>query len=310
MSSSRLIGVRLNPQPVPEIGHTVIVTGDAPDAVARAANVLVGLGIDMGGQLLWPSFSDPETARAIDAPIAGAWRAYARRRDDERRVWGFARPHLAPILSNLLGALRHPRLIVLTADPSAGLKDGVVTANALVEAGKAWTEQVKALNKVKCPTLVAPASAPAAAPEAFIDTLADFVGVALTEALRVAVRPRLALAPNGVRSRGRDASEARGGIDRLRPEGVLTGWARPDADAEPTAVRVWMDDVELGVFPARERREDSDRDAPDARWGFNAPLPPGWSQARWLHVCFADTDAPLGSVFLPRYRVIAGAPTD
>ena len=248
--------IELGDRPPDTQPRTLIVSGIARGGTSMIAKLLVTAGVFMGERYDQVVFEDIDIAVCLRSPNRKALRRIITSRNAAHPVWGFKRPQLRELLQpRELAMFRSPRLILVLRDPVAVAQRNVVsmyaTARAeLHSAVAALDAQVRLATAAPCPTLLISYEKALLFPSRFVPRLMAFCGLATSaDALTKVIDAEAQdyRMTTHLRPEGRVESVSRG---------VLSGWCRLPASAEPVALELLVDGVKVREFVADLRRAD------------------------------------------------------
>ncbi len=98
---------------------SVLVTGLGRSGTTMVSRILSALGLFMGDRLSRSTNEDKEFRKIIKTGNMAEFEEHCRRRDERFDRWGFKFPAARHNLSELVLAMRSPRVVVTSRDPLA-----------------------------------------------------------------------------------------------------------------------------------------------------------------------------------------------
>lgn len=259
--NSGLIALR-EPPPgtIRKLSRTLVVSGVARSGTSMVARVLAGGGVFMGEHHDEVVFEDHECNEYFGRNDLAGFERLVRRRNRQRPVWGFKRPHLHVHGPDVIASLRNPLVILTVRDPVAVAERNVISEHrdpvrCLSEATADLTAMVSFAASLPCPALLVSYEKAIQSPRALVDRLVEFCGLGLQ--VPPERRDALALLVEPDRPAYRASARRRfdGYLDRITG-GVLHGWAWQQQVPEPLALTLFLDEAPVLDFTAADFRAD------------------------------------------------------
>lgn len=243
----------------PDAPRTLILTGLARSGTSMLAQAVRAAGIFIGATANNVVHEDTEIAEALDAGNMAALDGLIAARNAAHDVWGFKRPNLHALLAPPdLHRFRNPYLVVIFRDVAAITQRQVISEQlepwpVLEEAAAAQQAQLDFLRGVNCPLMLVSYEKALAFPELFVQALCDFIRWPISAGQSQDMRG--AVEPNRVTYTRSTRRQYEGAIESLT-DGMLSGWVRGSASAEPVQLTLSLDDLAVLTFEADQPRAE------------------------------------------------------
>lgn len=170
----------LNPSPAGE-EVSVLVTGLGRSGTTMVSRVLSALGLFMGERVSKGTNEDKDFRNIIKSGSLPDFTKLCRERDDRFKRWGFKYPGARHNLSELVAAMRSPRVVVTSRDAVATvMRAGMATrAEVLPLVDQAWRtlRLFESVERLHCPVLLLSYEKAISRPRNCTSALANFCGI-------------------------------------------------------------------------------------------------------------------------------------
>ncbi|HET6306794.1 MAG TPA: hypothetical protein VFG12_06385 [Rhodopila sp.] len=261
-----------------DVPRTFIVSGIGRGGTTLAVTILRDAGVFVGDHVAEVSVEDLEMLTILQQRDPARLDRLIARRNASGKDWGFKVPHIAAYLQpSDLARFRNPHLIVIFRDPVAiTVRHAIAEQVAPVPALQATTEAMHGLagfvTRATCPALLLSYEKALIFPGDFLNALASFCAIPLTEELRQLLMRQIR--PNADDYINRARRSFAGVIDHLR-DGILSGWCCEIGSSYPVDLDLFCNGIKVLTFKADRFRPDL---APagfgDGNSGFSLDLAP------------------------------------
>ncbi len=253
--------------------RTIIVTGLARSGTSMVAAMLHAAGLYLGADLDDIVREDREVAACLGR---GSLAELAMARDRQHAVWGFKQPNLHVFGTDIVRALRHPRVILTSRDPVAIARRDILSERRVADSASSQVEAaaqeslaiLKFGNALPCPVLLLSYEKAVQSPTHVADAVLRFTGLQADIAtVASAVQPGKPAYLEHAQRR------YHGFIDGVFNH-CLHGWAAERDSASPLALELLIDGQVHAAFTADGFRQDlADRGIGAGHHGFHQALP-------------------------------------
>jgi hypothetical protein len=280
---------------------TIIISGPARSGTSLIAAIAHAGGLWLGDQLDKVMFADQEFVRAINPHpqlmrrlmiaarnigdpglmLRGVDSTELRRlianRNERFQKWGFKLPNVVAQLGDSdFRLFRNPRLILVFRDPIAvagriAVSNRLPFMDAVNSAQRQFQANIKAIRRLKIPTLTLSHAKATADFDTLCDTIFDFCGLTCSQEHYADIRTFVAAA--GAEYKRLMNGPVYGYVDEYR-DGALTGWCRLPKNNDAVSVDIVISGTRVTTVRADIYRQDLyELGFGTGRHGFRAELP-------------------------------------
>jgi hypothetical protein len=260
------------------VPKTLILSGIGRGGTTLLAKILGEAGVFLGNNVSEIVGEDREMLDVLRSRDTARLDQLIVRRNASGKDWGFKAPHVAIYLNqDDLARFRNPHLIVMFRDPVAitvrhALAEQVDPSPALLDTTAAMNGLAAFVSRTTCPALLLSYEKALIFPGDFLDALARFCAIPLTDDLRQRLMRQIR--PNAEDYINQARRRFAGVIDHLR-NGKLSGWCCEIGSSHPVDLDLFLNGRKVLTFKADQFRPDL---APagfgDGNSGFSLDLSP------------------------------------